>query len=103
MDELTETERAGKEAVDCIMPGMIAMSIEPAYERLREVAAQHLAAHWAKLDDEGRLAAFTYLATVTADIAAVRVRGAVSDFVETGTYGDAFTMQGWPIRTDGGF
>lgn len=101
MEELNPTEQAGKDAVDCIMPGMIAADLEPSNERLLEISAEHLAKHWEELDDDGKLAAFTYLAAITAQIAARKVRGALEDFV-AGAYDEPFTMAGWPLRTDGG-
>lgn len=99
--ELNPTEQAGKDAVDCIMPGMIAADLDPSSERLLEISAEHLAKHWQELDDDGKLAAFTYLAAVTAQIASQRVKQALSDFV-AGSYDEPFTAAGWPIRTDGG-
>lgn len=100
MDELSEAELAGKEAADCIMPGLIASAIEPANDRLTEIAADHMHAHWQKLDDEGRFAAFAYLATVLSVIAAEKVTDALAQFAAG--YDQPFTAAGWPIRTDGG-
>lgn len=100
MSELNATEQAGKDAVDCIMPGMIATQLEPANDRLLEIAGSHLAKHWEELDDDGKLAAFTYLAAITAEIAARKVKDQLEQFVAG--YDAPFTMAGWPLRTDGG-
>lgn len=107
-EELTEAEKAGKEAVDCIMPGVIAVQLDstiypgqPSNDRLMEVADWHMTKHWEELDDAGKLAAFTYLAQLMAEVAARSLRRTLDAFV-AGTYDEPFTASGWPLRTDGG-
>lgn len=96
-NDLTPSEKAGKAAADCLMPAMIAAAMQPS-DQLDELAAGHAAAHWQKLDDDGKLAAFMYLASVLAVTAAEKAKRLIKSGVLDGL---ADVLDG-RLRSDGG-
>lgn len=67
--DFTPEQQAGVDAVNCIMPPLIAGQLAPS-ERLDAMAAKHMTTHWAELTDEGKFSAFAYVCATMAHTAA---------------------------------